>query len=83
MLCARREGDDDLFAQEISLDLSLKAEISAIARDQRLGNGAAITEFATPRSLIVGICLQQTARLNVLPAEVVPVEISTVYRVTQ
>ena len=83
VFCTGREGDDHLFAQEFASNLSFKRQVTAVACDQGFRNWTAIAEFASPGTLIVGVCLKEATLFNVLSSVVISVEIATVNWVAQ
>ena len=74
------EGDLDAIPQKFAFDFSFEQKIAAVAHNQQLRHRATITETTSPRSGVLGIGINKPALFFVFSAEIVSVEISTVYR---
>lgn len=75
-----RKGDLNGIAQEFALDFSFKQKIAAVADNEQLRHGAAVTEAAMPGAAVFGVGRNETALFFVLAAKVISVEIPTVDR---
>jgi hypothetical protein len=78
MSATKSKGNVNTFAQKASFDFRFEHEISAVAIEDEIRNGTAITMLTSPRIDVIWIGVEQAALLALVATVIVAIEISTV-----